>query len=416
MENVLNNDTIVFGLLMGILGMVFYTSSLKSKRWKLFYTIFPPLLVCYFAPALLNWPLGIVDPSQSQLYYVASRYLLPACLILLCLSIDISSVMKLGSKAIIMFLTATLGIVIGGPIALLTVLTLFPDLIPASADDIWRGLSTVAGSWIGGGANQVAMKEIYQVSDDLFATMLIVDLLVGNVWLGILIFGAERTKKIDQWLQADVSAIEYLKEKVSKFRASIERIPASRDLFILGAVAFGGVALSHFAAEIIVPVFDQFATSIRSMRLDSLLSPFFWLVVSATTLGFLLSFTKFKKLEGVGASRWGTVFIYILVTTIGMKMNLRDVLDNLGLVAIGATWMIIHVSLLVLVAKIIKAPFFFVAVGSSANVGGAASAPVVAAAFDSALAPVGVLLAVLGYAIGTYGAIVCATLMGILAT
>ena len=416
MENVLNNDTIVFGLLMGILGMVFYTSSLKSKRWKLFYTIFPPLLVCYFAPALLNWPLGIVDPSQSQLYYVASRYLLPACLILLCLSIDISSVMKLGSKAIIMFLTATLGIVIGGPIALLTVLTLFPDLIPASADDIWRGLSTVAGSWIGGGANQVAMKEIYQVSDDLFATMLIVDLLVGNVWLGILIFGAERTKKIDQWLQADVSAIEYLKEKVSKFRASIERIPASRDLFILGAVAFGGVALSHFAAEIIVPVFDQFATSIRSMRLDSLLSPFFWLVVTATTLGFLLSFTKFKKLEGVGASRWGTVFIYILVTTIGMKMNLRDVLDNLGLVAIGATWMIIHVSLLVLVAKIIKAPFFFVAVGSSANVGGAASAPVVAAAFDSALAPVGVLLAVLGYAIGTYGAIVCATLMGILAT
>ena len=416
MENILNNDTIVLGLLMGILGFVFYTSSLKTKGWKTFYTIFPPLLVCYFAPALLNWPLGLVDPSESQLYYVASRYLLPACLILLCLSIDLASVRKLGSKAIIMFLTATLGIVIGGPIALMTVLTLFPDLIPASPDQIWRGLSTVAGSWIGGGANQVAMKEIYEVSDDLFATMLIVDLLVGNVWLGILIFGAERTQKIDQWLQADVSAIELLKEKVSKFRASIERIPASRDLFILGAVAFGGVAISHFCAELIVPFFEQFSAAIRSMRLDSVLSPFFWLVVVATTLGLIFSFTRFKKLEGVGASRWGTVFIYILVTTIGMKMNLKDVFENLGLVAIGATWMIIHVTLLVVVAKVIKAPFFFVAVGSSANVGGAASAPVVAAAFDSALAPVGVLLAVLGYAIGTYGAIVCATLMGIIAT
>jgi len=147
--------------------------------------------------------------------------------------------------------------------------------------------------------------------------------------------------------------------------------------------------------------------------LDSLTSHFFWLIVISTTIGLSLSFTKARRLEGVGASRWGSIFIYILVATIGMKMNLGEVFDNLGLFAVGIVWMLVHVGLLLLVAKLIKAPFFFVAVGSQANIGGAASAPVVASAFNEALAPVGVLMAVLGYALGTFGAIICATLMQI---
>jgi uncharacterized membrane protein len=124
-----------------------------------------------------------------------------------------------------------------------------------------------------------------------------------------------------------------------------------------------------------------------------------------------LSFTKAKSLEGVGASKWGSVYIYFLVATIGMRMNIAEILENLGLFAIGLVWMLIHVLILIIVSKIIKAPFFFVAVGSQANVGGAASAPVVASAFSPSLAPVGVLMAVLGYALGTYGAILCALLM-----
>ena len=124
-----------------------------------------------------------------------------------------------------------------------------------------------------------------------------------------------------------------------------------------------------------------------------------------------MSFTKARKLEGIGASKWGSVFIYVLVATIGMKMDLGEVYKNLGLFAIGIIWMMIHVGVLLLTAKIIRAPFFFVAVGSQANVGGAASAPVVAAAFSPALAPVGALMAVMGYALGTYGALICALLM-----
>jgi uncharacterized membrane protein len=147
------------------------------------------------------------------------------------------------------------------------------------------------------------------------------------------------------------------------------------------------------------------------MRLESIISGFFWLVVIATTYGLLISFTRFRKLEGVGASKWGSVFIYLLVATIGMQMDLKAVLENMGLFTIGLIWIFIHAALLFIVAKLIRAPFFFLAVGSQANIGGAASAPVVASAFNPALAPVGVLLAVLGYALGTYGAIICAYLM-----
>jgi len=164
---------------------------------------------------------------------------------------------------------------------------------------------------------------------------------------------------------------------------------------------------------VITPFMKQYRETLESVRLNSLMSGFFWLIVICTTIGLVLSFTSARKLEGIGASRWGSIFIYILVATIGMKMNLGEVINNLDLFAIGILWMSIHVGLLLFVAKLIKAPFFFVAVGSQANVGGAASAPIVASAFSPSLAPVGVLMAVLGYALGTYGAIICATLMQI---
>ena len=148
-------------------------------------------------------------------------------------------------------------------------------------------------------------------------------------------------------------------------------------------------------------------------------SGFFWLVVLATLFGVILSFTKYRKFEGVGASKMGSVFLYILVATIGMKMDIMELVANWGvfkfLILIGLIWIIVHAFVLFVVAKVIKAPFFYVAVGSQANVGGAASAPIVASAFSPSLAPVGVLLAVLGYAVGTFGAIICTIMMQALA-
>ena len=410
------NDAIVFGLLMSILALVMYTSNSSNPGWQKFYRYCPALILCYFVPALFHWPLGWIDPSESSLYYMASRYLLPASLVLLCLSIDLKAIMGLGSKALIIFAVAAAGIILGGPIALLVCSTIAPDLVGVTPDQLWRGLSTIAGSWIGGGANQAAMKEIYEVSDNLFGTMVIVDILIGNTWLGILLYGVNSSDKIDKWLKADNSSIETLKQRVEDYRLSVARKMTPQDLYILGGIAFGSVALAHLGAQVIVPILENYKEQIESMRLNSLLSSFFWLVVLATTIGVALSFTKARSLEGVGASRFGSLFIYILVATIGMQMNIGEIFNNLGLFAIGAVWMIIHVVTLLIAAKLIRAPFFFVAVGSTANVGGAASAPVIANAFHPALAPVGVLLAVLGYALGTYGAIICAELMRVIAT
>ncbi len=453
---VFTNDAITLGILIVVLALIFHTEHLKTPFWSKFYKFVPGLLLAYFIPALLNWPLGIISPhwytdgltdllaqnnltlpkglsydgitnflddnnvpaadykavqGHSQLYYVASRFLLPASLVFFCLGIDFAGIKRLGPKAMIMFLTATLGIIIGGPIALLVISYIAPDVIGGNPDDIWRGLSTVAGSWIGGGANQTAMKEIYEVKDNLFGTMIVVDVVVANIWMGFLLYGANISDKVDRWLKADNSAIEDLKHRVASYRASIAEMPTTRTLFMLMALGFGGVALSHWGADVLTPFMKGFKETLNNLRLNSLMSHFFWLIVISTTFGMLLSLTKFRKLEGVGASRWGSIFIYILVATIGMKMNLGEVFKNLGLFAIGITWMLVHVTILLIVAKAIKAPFFFVAVGSQANVGGAASAPVVASAFSTSLAPVGVLMAVLGYALGTYGAIICATLM-----
>ncbi|MEX0274637.1 MAG: DUF819 domain-containing protein [Flavobacteriaceae bacterium] len=425
-EPLITNDTVVFGLLALCLGLVFYGTSKKTGFWAKFYGIVPGVLMCYLLPGILT-SIGVIAPEwetvnqagevvkhESKLYFVASRYLLPAALVLMTLSIDLKAIANLGSKALIMFLTGTLGIVIGGPIAILIVSIFSPETVGGTGfDAMWRGLATIAGSWIGGGANQAAMFEVFKFNPDKFGQMVIVDVLVANLWMAILLLGIGRSKRIDQWLKADTSAIEELKQKVTEFTERITRVPTLPDYVILFSLAFLAVGGAHFFGDHIKDFLINSFDSVKDAKgfLSFLGSKFFWMVVLATVFGILLSFTPAKNYEGAGASKIGGLFIYILVATIGMKMDLSKVFDNPGLLLVGLIWISIHAGLLILVAKLIKAPYFFMAVGSQANVGGAASAPVVAAEFHPALASVGVLLAVLGYAVGTLGALFCAYLM-----
>ena len=402
------NDAIVFGILISILAFVFTTSKSENPFWKKFYKFIPTLLLCYFIPSIFN-SLGIISGEESKLYFVASRYLLPTSLVLLTISIDLPEIKKLGPKAIIMFLTATAGIILGGPLAILIVSTFAPDVVGGVGPDaVWRGLTTVAGSWIGGGANQAAMKEIFNVSDTLFSSMIAVDVIVANIWMAFLLYGAGINESIDAKFQADNSAITELKDKIEAYRAQILRIPDLTDTLKVMTVGFGVTAIAHLGADNIAPWISESAPWLAKF---SLTSKFFWLIVLATTFALGLSFTKARELEGVGASRYGSLFLYILVATIGMKMNIMAIFENPGLFVVGLIWIGFHAIMLIVVAKLIRAPFFFLAVGSQANVGGAASAPIVASAFHPSLAPVGVLLAVLGYAIGTYGAWICGILM-----
>ncbi len=453
----ITNDAVVFGILMALLLLIFRTSEMPA--FKKFYTIIPTLLLCYFLPSLFS-TLGIISPhwidveaakqllieqghamgdinsfkafknyvinneidghllkpfmGKSQLYFVASRYLLPASLILLTLSINLKEVFQLGPKALIMFFTGTVGVIIGGPLAILIFSAIAPEVVGAGSDEIWRGMTTIAGSWIGGGANQAAMYEIFSgdenlISGKIYSVMITVDIIVAEIWMAFLLLGVGKADSIDRFFKADARAVTSLKEHMQEFSNKIARIASFVDLTVILGIAFGATGLAHLLADTIAPAISEHAPYLAERF--SLGSGFFWLIVIATTVGIGLSFTSVRNYEGAGASKIGSVFIYILVVTIGMKMNILGIFENPGLFLVGLTWMAFHVGLLFIVGKLIKAPFFFLAVGSKANIGGAASAPVVAAAFHPSLAPVGVLLAVLGYALGTYGAYICGILM-----
>jgi uncharacterized membrane protein len=407
----ITNDAVVMGLLAVTLGAIFWTASRPDGFWKKFYTYIPALLLCYLIPAIYN-STGLIDGNASGLYPMARDYLLPSALVLLCIAIDLGAILRLGPKAVIMFLTGTVGVVLGAMVAFLVMGVIHPETV---AGDTWRGMTTVAGSWIGGGANQAAMKEVFEVDNNLFGQFIAVDVLVANVWMAVLLFLAARSEAFDRWTGADTSAIEDMKQRIEAYQAEHSRIPSLTDLMVILAVGLGATGLAHFFAE---PLVAWIGTLPAEWRLAdySLTSGFFWMVVFATTIGLVLSFTRTRTLEGAGASKVGSAMLYVLVATIGMHMDIGALLDRPWLFALGLIWISVHAGLLLIMAKLIRAPLFFMAVGSQANIGGAASAPVVASAFHPALAPVGVLLAVLGYALGTYFAYITGQLLRVLAT
>ena len=224
----ITDDAVILGLLLVVLAVIFKTASLKHPFWKKFYTFCPVLLLCYFIPAILgSFNIVATDKDGSKLYFVAKNYMLPTSLVLLTLSIDLKGIIGLGPKALILFLTGTVGILLGGPLAILLVSTFSPEMVAGNGPEaVWRGMATCAGSWIGGGANQAAMKEVFEVGETIFAQMITVDVLVANVWMAGLLIIAGKSRQIDAWLKADTSAIDTLKDRISAYQAPNQPIPS----------------------------------------------------------------------------------------------------------------------------------------------------------------------------------------------
>ncbi len=401
----ITNDAAALGLLAAILGFVFWSSAREQGFWKKFYAVVPAILPCYLLPAIAN-SIGLIDGTTSGLYPMARDYLLPSALVLFCVAMDLGAIIRLGPKALIMFLAGTAGVMLGAIVSFTAMGLIHPETV---AGETWRGMTTITGSWIGGGANQAAMKEVFEVDATLFGQFAAVDVIVAYLWMATLLFMASRAGKWDRWLRADTSAIEDLQQRMASYQEQHARVASTTDLMLIFALAIGTTGLSHFLAD---PLVAWIGTLPAEWRLQdySLDSRFFWIVIFATTFGVLLSLTRARTLEGAGASKVGSVMLYVLIATIGMQMDLKMLADKPLLLLLGLIWISVHAALLLVVAKLIRAPLFFMAVGSQANIGGAASAPAVASAFHPALAPVGVLLSVLGYALGTY----CAYLTGLL--
>ena len=390
----LNNDIVVFGLIAATLGMIFWLASGPTPFWKKFFAWVPALLLCYFVPAFYNTA-GLIDGEGSALYHLASRVLLPAALVLLTLSIDLKGILKLGPKLLFVFCAGTFGILLGAVVTFQVLEWVWPAAV---AGDTWKGMAALSGSWMGGGANMVAIREIYEVDATLFGQFAVVDVAIASLLMATLLFLANRADAIDARSGADTSALDEMKHRMAAYEAANARIPTLSDLMVIIGWAFGIVGLAHAIAE---PASAWFKANAPWSSQFSLDAPFVWVVVLSTLGGLLLSFTRVRRLEDAGASRVGTVFLYFLIACIGMQMDFMKLANRPELVVIGLMWMSIHVAVIWYAARLVKAPLFYFGVGSQGNVGAAASAPVVAAAFHPNLAPVGVLLGTVGYATGT---------------
>lgn len=378
----------LLAVLLAVLAIIFVADR-HPKIGRLF-KIIPALVFCYFLPTLLS-NCGVI-PAEAALYKWVKNFVLPGSLVLLTLSLDVRGIVALGPKAVIMLLTGTAGVVIGGPLAL----WLWQGVLP---EDAWQVMAYLAGSWIGGGANAVALQQNFGASNAAIAPIIVVDVAVANVWMGVLLFLAGRHERVDRWFGGDTTAITALEEKMHAFQQRVTRVPTMTDIMVILALAFGVAWGSHVLGQTIAAHQPEF--------MGRFLGAFAWKVMLATTVGTMLSFTRARNLEGVGASRMGSVMIYLLVATIGAGADFTKLGEAAEYLWLGATWILIHIIILLAVGKLIRAPFFFIAVGSQANIGGAASAPVVAGAFNPVLAPVGVLLAIAGYVLGTYAGLVC---------
>lgn len=390
----ITNDIVVFGLIAATLGAIFYLASGPTPFWKKFFAWVPALLLCYFVPAIYNTA-GLIDGEGSQLYYFGSRVLLPAALVLLTLSVDLKGILKLGPRLLFVFCAGTLGIILGAIVSFQILEWVWPAAV---AGDTWRGMAALSGSWMGGGANMVAIREIYEVDATLFGQFAVVDVAFASLWLATLLFLANRAEQIDRRSGADTSAIDEMRERIAAYEAANARIPTLTDLMVIVGLAFGIVALAHAVSD---PIAGWFSANMAWASRFSLDSSFVWIVVLSTLAGLGLSFTRVRQLENAGASRVGTVCLYFLIACIGMQMDFFRLAERPELLVIGALWMAVHVLVIWGAARLVKAPLLYFAVGSQGNIGAAASAPVVAAAFHPTLAPVGVLLGTVGYATGT---------------
>jgi uncharacterized membrane protein len=377
----------LIAILIVIPAMLFFLA--EKTPLASFFRKVPILVFAYFVPSLFS-SFGII-PGSAPIYGSIMTFVLPASLLLLTISIDVKGIWNLGPKALILFFSATAGIIIGGPISLF----IFQDYLPP---DIWKGFAALAGSWTGGGVNFVAIGTIVGADETMLGMVVIVDVIVAYTWTGMLMYFAGNYKSIDAKLNADNSMIEELRTKVENFQKDTARVSSTSDFMTLFGVAFGLTWVAGLLGNLLPDV-------------GGILSSFSWKIILITFFGVGLSFTKFRNYEGAGASKLGTLMLYMLIGVIGAGADFAKIVEYPMLIAAGATWLIIHIIILYAVMRFTKAPLFFMAVGSQANVGGVASAPIVASAFHPALATVGVLLAVGGFVIGTYAGLLTAYLM-----
>ena len=372
----------VLAVLIGVCAFWFFVE--QKTGWKLF-EFLPPLIFIYLTPVILN-NTGVI-PADSPVYVVLRGIALPVLICLLLLSVDIGAAVRIMGKGVLVMLLGTLGIMVGGAVSYFIV---HRWLEP----DAWKGFGALAGSWIGGTGNMAAVAEGLGTPPEQLGLAVLADNAVYVVWLPILLGSKNMAERFNRWARVDEGRLEEM-EAAADREAKTEHPPKMRDYLYLGVLS---VTVTWIAA-VVAPTLPEF---------PPVLSTSVWKILLVTTLGISLSFTKARALPGSHAL--AMAIVYVFVAGMGARASLGGI-DQAPAFLLGAfIWIFIHGAFCLFGAYVFKVDIHTVAIASAANVGGAASAPVVAAAHREKLVPVSILMALIGYAVGNYAATMTAAL------
>ena len=374
----IQDPVLVFAYLAAVVALVFQVARRPALR-PLFDRL-PALVWTYFLP-MLSTTAGIL-PAESPVYRAIARYLLPASLSLLLLSSEIKAIARLGRTALVVMTAGMAGIMLGG---IGGFLVLRPWLPP----DAWKAVGALVATWIGGSANLVAVANALSLSPELQGVLIIVDTVVAYTWMGFLISFAARQDAFDRWNKADRATVDGVGARLASVGDKRTRPPTVADMTLMVGLAVVLTAACLKIGSLLPPV-------------GQVLNAFSWAIILLTTVALLLSLTPLARLEEAGASTVGYAGFYLLLASVGAQGDLRKVLSHPQFVLLGVIVIAVHAAVLFAVVRLLRAPLFFLGAASQACVGGYSSAPLVAAIYHPAMAPVGLLLAVLGNVVGTY--------------
>jgi uncharacterized membrane protein len=377
----------VLASLCAIAGFFFYLE--RATASKLFKYV-PPLLFIYITPVILsNVTIGgtSVIPSTSVIYTGLSTFALPAFIVLMLIKVDVPSVIRIMGRGVLVMLMGTAGVMAGGVISYMIVHRWL-------SDDAWKGFGALAGSWIGGTANMAATKEMLGTSSELFGLAVIADNAVYIVWLPLLLMSRNFADRFNAWARVPPERLAAM-EAAAELHVEEERPPTMPEYVFLAAVVIGitwmGIALAPPISQWIganlqplAPVFGESTTRI----------------LLVTTAALLLSATPVSRLPN--STAMGTALVYIFVAGIGARAEIAGLAQAPAFLLGAFIWIFIHGAFCLAGAWIFRVDIHSVAIASAANIGAAASAPIVAAHHKPSLVPVSVLMALLGYAMGNY--------------
>lgn len=364
--------------LIVLIGVLHWISEFKVLAP--FFKYLPPVIWVYFLP-LVSSNAGII-PQANPVYDWIRLYLLPAALVLMLLAANVPAMAKLGGKAVLTMLMGSSGIVLGAILSF----TLLHWWLPP---DAWRGFGALTGSWVGGSANMIAVATSVKTPDSMLGPLIVVDTVVGYGWMGVVIALVVFQDRIDGFNRVDRTVVDQLNKRMKEIDAVNRRPIRFPDLAIMLGIAFGGGYLMLQLGKLLPDI-------------GAVLNSYGWAILLATACGVGLSFTRLSQLEYAGASSVGSFLFYLLLASIGARADLKGILDAPLFLFGGVLIIAVHAGMLLVAGRLFKAPAFLMATASQANIGGPVTAPIVATVYQSSLAAVGLLMAVMGNIMGTF--------------